>query len=232
MPLLVADSVAKSFGSRRVLSSASLRAEHGQIRALLGRNGIGKSTLIKIACGLSEPDGGMLAWRDQRAERHHYHLLARDGLLLLPADRLLTPYGTVRRQLTLIAKTFPGGASVDAVLERLRLTAQADALAKELSGGEARRADVAAALVRAPECLIADEVFRDLSPLDAELVGSTLREMAAAGTAIVITGHELPFVLGFADHITWCTDGTTYEIGTPAEAERDERLQRGLFGRY
>jgi ABC-type multidrug transport system ATPase subunit len=232
MPLLVADSVAKSFGSRRVLSSASLRAEHGQIRALLGRNGIGKSTLIKIACGLSEPDGGMLAWRDQRAERHHYHLLARDGLLLLPADRLLTPYGTVRRQLTLNAKTFPGGASVDAVLERLRLTAQADALAKELSGGEARRADVAAALVRAPECLIADEVFRDLSPLDAELVGSTLREMAAAGTAIVITGHELPFVLGFADHITWCTDGTTYEIGTPAEAERDERLQRGLFGRY
>lgn len=231
MPLLVADSIAKSFGTRRVLSSASLRAVEGEIRAVVGRNGIGKSTLLKIACGLADPDGGMLEWKGQRTMRHRYHELARDGLLLLPSDRLLTPYGTVRRQLELMAATFPGGAPVSEVIERLRLGPLADQLSKELSGGERRRADIAAAMVRAPRCLIADEVFRDLSPIDAELVGSVLREMAARGTAIVITGHELVFVLGFADHVTWCTDGTTCEIGSPAQAERHERLQRGLYGR-
>ena len=231
MPLLIADSIAKSFGERRVLSSASLRAVPGQIRALVGRNGIGKSTLIRIACGLDSPDGGMLEWLGTRAERHHHHRLAREGLMLLPSDRLLTPYATVRRQLDLIARTYPGGAALDEVLARLRLTAVADQLCRELSGGERRRADIAAALVRSPRCLIADEVFRDLSPIDAELVGTVLAEMAAAGTAVVITGHELVFVLGFATHVTWCTDGTTYEIGSPAEAEHHERLQRGLYGR-
>jgi ABC-type multidrug transport system ATPase subunit len=228
--VLLADSIAKSFGERRVLSAASLRATSGEVRALLGRNGVGKSTLLRIAAGLDSPDGGMIAWRERRFERTDYPTMAREGLLVLPGDGLLSPAGTVRRQLELFARTFPGGPSVNVVLERMRLTEHADSLFQTLSGGERRRAEIAAALVRAPTCLFADEVFRDLAPVDADFVGGVLREMAAGGCAIVITGHELAFVLEYADHVTWCTSGTTYEIGPPAVAREHDALRRGLLG--
>lgn len=230
MEILRADSIAKSFAGRRVLSAATLRATRGEVRALLGRNGVGKSTLMRIAAGLDSPDGGMIAWGAQRLECGHYPTMAREGLFMLPTDGALGRSASVRRQLTLFGQTYPGGAPVAEALERLRLDGCADQPLRELSGGERKRAELAAALVRAPSCLLADEVFRDLAPIDADMIGAELRTLARGGCAVVMTGHELPFMLAYADHITWCTSGTTYEIGSPDAAEQHDALQRGLLG--
>lgn len=229
MALLTADSIGKRFGSRRVLTAASIRVMAGETRALVGRNGAGKSTLLRIAAGLIAPDHGVIIWRDERMQRSHLARLARTGLLFLPSDGLLAPAGRLGEQLQLVADTFGSGNPNDA-MRTMRLESCATQFVHQLSGGERRRADLAVALVRSPACLLADEVFRDVAPLDCELIGQTLRALAANGCAILVTGHELPFVMRFADQITWCMAGTTHELGSPAEAERSDAFRAAYLG--
>lgn len=228
-PVLLADCVAKSFGRRRVLSSASLRAFPGTVRALLGRNGEGKSTLLKIAVGWMQPDSGTVFFLGEPHERAALARFAHQGLCYLPDGGLLSPMLSVRRQLDFFAARFPGG-DMDRAVETTRMRELLDRHPSSLSGGERRRADLAAALVRRPVCLIADEPYRGLSPLDAELLTNALRSLAESGCAVVATGHEAPTLMAAADHITWCTDGTTYELGGRDAAVSDERFVRGYLG--
>lgn len=118
-----------------------------------------------------------------------------------------------------------GGRSHDGI------SACIDARPPKLSGGELRRADVAAALVRRPRCLLADEPLRGIAPIDAEALMHAFRAMARAGCAVVVTGHDVETLLDGADHITWSTSGTTYEIGTPEMARHHEGLRVGYLGR-
>ena len=96
--VLAAECVAKSFGARRVLTAASLRAVSGETRALVGRNGEGKSTLLKIAAGILRPDGGAVLLDGERRLDHSFASLARAGLFYLPDHGLLSPAFSVRRR--------------------------------------------------------------------------------------------------------------------------------------
>jgi ABC-type branched-subunit amino acid transport system ATPase component len=89
---------------------------------------------------------------------------------------------------------------------------------------------LAAVLVRRPTCLLADEPYRGLAPHDAEVLTAALRALTAAGVAVVVTGDEVPTLLEAADHITWCTSGTTYELGPPAVAVQHEAFRREYLG--
>lgn len=208
-----------------MLSAGSLRVVPGQLRALFGRNGAGKSTLLKIAVGWIQPDSGTVFYRGEPLEHASLPALARRGLCYMPDEGLLSAAFTVRQQLQFFARQFPGGDSVAAV-ERTRIRALLDKRPSALSGGERRRVDLAAVLLRQPLCLVADEPYRGIAPLDAEVVTAAFRDLAAAGCAVMVTGHETPTLLAAADHITWCTDGTTYELGGRAAAEANERFKR------
>jgi ABC-type multidrug transport system ATPase subunit len=228
-PLLTADSVAKSYGSRRILASATLRAEAGQLRVLFGRNGIGKSTLLKIAAGRIAPDGGTVQFAGRAYLRAHHAELAKQGLFYLPDHDLLSRAYTVRVQLEMLRRQFDGG-DVEAAAERVGIRAQLDKRPTRLSGGELRRAELAAVIVRQPRCLLADEPYRGISPKDAAAMTAVLQSLAVSGTAVLITGHEVPTLLAAADHISWCTNGTTYELGPPAEAVTHDAFRREYLG--
>ncbi len=228
-PILVADCVAKCFGERRVLSSASLRAEPGQVRVLFGRNGCGKSTLLRIASGLTQPDSGTVHFDGVPLERARLSVLAPAGLFFLPDHDLLSPRFTVRTHLDIVARRFANGTTDDAAA-LVGLTERLDQYPHQLSGGETRRAELAVALVRGPRCLLADEPFRGVAPLDAEILTGVFRELAQRGCAVVFTGHEVHTLLAAADHVTWCTDGTTYELGPPAAAREHARFRDLYLG--
>ena len=228
-PMLVADSIGKRFGARRVLTAASIRVVPEEIRALVGRNGAGKSTLLRIAAGLDVADHGVIIWSGQRMLRSRLARLARTGLLFLPSDGLLAPARRLGVQLQLVADTFGTGSTADAI-QAMRLESVVTQQVHQLSGGERRRADVAVALIRQPSCLLADELFRDSSPLDCELIGQTLQSLAQKGCAIMVTGHELLFLMRYADHVTWCTTGTTHELGSPEDAERNDAFRADFLG--
>jgi ABC-type lipopolysaccharide export system ATPase subunit len=110
------------------------------------------------------------------------------------------------------------------------IAALLDAKPHELSSGERRRAELAFGILRRPLCLLADEPLRNVSPIDADALLRAFVALARQGCAVVITGHETPAILGAADHITWCTAGTTYEMGPPFMARNDERFVRDYLG--
>lgn len=230
-PILVADCIAKSFGDRRVLTSATLRAVPGELRVLFGRNGIGKSTLLKIAAGWLRPDSGNVRFASQAYLSVGLTRLAAAGLFYLPDHDFLSTAFTVRRQLEMVRRQF-GGGDVEEAAERLGVAAQLDQFPFTLSGGELRRAELAAILVRRPRCLLADEPYRGVTPKDAELLTQTFKDLASGGMAIVVTGHEVPTLLAAADHVSWCTSGTTYELGPPAEAVQSGAFRREYLGRW
>ncbi len=227
--MLVADSIAKSFGERRILTAATLRATAGEVRVLFGRNGIGKSTLMKIAVGRDQPDGGSVRFAGRARISVSLPVLAREGLFYLADEELFASAYTLRRQLSFLRDAFAGG-TVESAAARTGVSHVLDRLPHELSGGERRRAELAAILVRQPTCLVADEPYRGIAPKDAEVLSSLFRELAASGCAVVLSGHEIHTLLDVADHVTWCTAGTTYELGPPREAEKHEQFRREYLG--
>jgi ABC-type branched-subunit amino acid transport system ATPase component len=142
---------------------------------------------------------------------------------------LLSHAFTLRRQLEMIRRQYDG-LSPDDAARRTGIDAHLDKRPGALSGGELRRAELAAVLVRRPRCLLADEPYRGIAPKDADVLTSVLRDITAAGAAVVVTGHEVPTLLSAADHVTWCVSGTTYELGDPELASADERFRREYLG--
>lgn len=225
--MLVADSIGKRYGARWVLRAASLRVLPGQVRVLIGRNGQGKSTLLKVAAGVLTPDHGVVQCDGEALLRPRLPDLARRGLFLLPDHDLLSHAFTVREHLDMMAGTFGSGAW-DEIVERLALGMHLDKRPHQLSGGETRRAELAVAMVRRPRFLLADEPLRGIAPIDTDVLLGVCRSLAARGCGVILTGHEVGALLDFADHVTWCTDGTTYELGPPGVAVQEERF-RGMY---
>ena len=228
-PILVADCVTRSFDGRRVLSSASLRGVSGELRVVFGRNGIGKSTLLRIAAGLLAADSGSVHFSGRAYYAPRFDRLAADGLFFLPDHDLLSNAFTLRHQLEMFRERFAGADVLDCAT-RMGVEAHLDKRPDALSGGELRRAELAAVFVRRPSCLLADEPYRGIAPVDHDRLTSALRELASDGVAVVVTGHEVPTLLEAADHITWCTSGTTYELGAPAVARQHEGFRRDYLG--
>lgn len=229
-PLLIADCVSKSFRGRRILSAGSLRAVPGELRVLLGRNGAGKSTLLKIAAGWIQPDSGSVRFGGTAYLSVRLPSLAEHGLFYVPDHDLFSSAFPVRTQLEMIRRQFDGGDIAAAAAEVGLAANLLDRRPFQLSGGERRRAEIAAILVRRPRCVLADEPFRGVAPKDAEDMTRLLKELAHAGMAVVVTGHEVPTLLAAADHVTWCTAGTTYELGPPAAAALHESFRREYLG--
>lgn len=228
-PLLVADCVSKTYRGRRILSAGSIRGVAGELRVLLGRNGTGKSTLLKIAAGWIQPDSGVVSFDGVSYLTARLPDLAARGLFYWPDQDLLSNAFSVRRHLEMFRRQYDG-SDIEAAMEVVGLPGKLDVHPYSLSGGERRRAELAAILVRQPTCLLADEPFRGIAPVDAEAMTKVLQTLAAAGTAVVITGHEVPTLLAAADHVTWCTAGTTYELGSPVTAQAHDAFRREYLG--
>jgi ABC-type multidrug transport system ATPase subunit len=224
-PYLLADCVSKRFGERQVLSAGSLRAQAGQVRVMFGRNGVGKSTLLKIAVGIVRADAGMVHVAGAPVLVPSLARLAHAGVFYLPDHELLSASMTLGTQLRLFERRF-GARTAHEAARFARVEEFMDALPSSLSGGELRRAELSLALARRPKCLLADEPFRGIAPVDQEFLGELFRGMAADGCAVVVTGHEIGALMAVADHITWCTSGTTYELGTPRQARAHEAFSR------
>ncbi|MBA2688334.1 MAG: ATP-binding cassette domain-containing protein, partial [Gemmatimonadaceae bacterium] len=159
--------MSKTFGVRRVLTSASLRAVPGELRVLFGRNGEGKSTLLRIAAGIIAPDSGAVRFRENVRLSWRLDQLAAEGLFFLPDYDLFSRAFSVRSQLTMIQRRYNGGDVVEAA-ERMGVGEHLNKKPYEMSGGELRRMEVAAVFVRRPVCFLADEPYRGVAPVIAE----------------------------------------------------------------
>ena len=224
-----ADSISKAFGARTLLKAASIWAHEGRITALLGRNGCGKTTLLRIGAGLLPADQGAIHFAGRVYLRPRLPELARLGLFYLPDRNLRSRRLTLRQQIRAAEWHF-GAERASGIIERLELGPRLDRRSLQLSGGERRRAEIALAWVCAPQCLLADEPFVGIDPGDRELIAEVLRELTREGCALVISGHEVSRLLEIADDVVWMTAGTTHGLGSPEAAVRNDQFRREYLG--
>jgi ABC-type multidrug transport system ATPase subunit len=227
--LFTADSLGVSFRDRVILKAASVWARMGSITVLLGRNGCGKTTLIRAALGLGPRDFGFVRFAGRTWERPHLPALARLGLFYLPDRGLLSWRRSVNWHLKALEQSLVepidlGRAGALGIESLGRRTARA------LSGGERRRVELALALLRRPDCLIADEPLAELSPADRRKVAIALRQLADGGCAVIATGHEIDDLLELGDVIVWMSAGTTHWLGTADEARSHSQFRLEYLG--
>lgn len=229
--ILRADSIGKAFGGRHVLKAAYFEVRAGEAVGVVGRNGAGKSTLLKIAAGWLAPDHGLVEFRGKRYVRPPAAQLARAGLLYLPVDRsVLSPVFTLGQHLDALEHRFGRTSHRAGTLEALGISHLQGVLTSTLSDGERRRAELAVAVLRRPRCLLLDEPFRGVDPVDREVITEILHGLTESGSGLAITGHEMESVLGAAQLILWVREGSTELLGSPANATAHWRFRRDYLG--
>lgn len=197
-PALALSGVVKSYGhTTRALDGVDLDAVAGRVLALLGPNGAGKSTLVSLAAGLTRPDAGSVRVLGQDPAASGARVRRQIGLA--PQEIGVYPQLTVTTNLRAFAELHgcrPRAARERAaeLLEPFALTELADRPAGRLSGGEQRRLHAAIALVNRPRLVILDEPTAGADPSTREHILQAVRDLAAAGTAVVYTTHYLPEV--------------------------------------
>jgi lipopolysaccharide export system ATP-binding protein len=228
--VLVADGIGKTFGRKTVLKAASFSAPAGTITALMGRNGTGKSTMLRIAAGLVRADYGRVLWKGRFVERPSLSMLARDGLMYSAQGSALTRIFTLGQHLDAFVSVHGGGDRVDKTLAELRLGDLVDHRPARMSGGERQRASLGLAMVRAPTCLLMDEPFAGVAPLDRPLIARGLELMKGQGTAIVISGHDVEDLFAVADQVIWVVAGTSHWLGRPKDAREHPQFRSEFLG--
>jgi len=194
--------VEKRFGAVRALAGVSLEVHQGEFFALLGPNGAGKTTLISALAGLAIPDSGSLAVMGHDVARDFRE--ARRAVGIVPQEIVFDPFFTVRETLAIQSGYFglrDNRAWIDELLERLALTAKANANMRALSGGMKRRVMVAQALVHRPPVIVLDE---PTAGVDVELrrdMWALVRTLREEGVTIILTTHYIEEAEEMADRI-------------------------------
>jgi polar amino acid transport system ATP-binding protein len=224
MTLLEVEGLRKAYGDKVVLRDIELTVEAGDVVCLIGSSGSGKSTLLRCLNLLETVDDGAIFFEgeeitdpkvDARGVRR------RMGMVFQAYN--LFPHLTVLDNVTLAPRRVHGvgraaaEAAARDLLNRFGLGDKADAHPDQLSGGQQQRAAIVRALATGPSLVLLDEVT---SALDPELVGEVLdivRDMAAAGTTLVLATHEMAFARDVATRVCFLHDGAILEQGPPAE---------------
>ena len=242
-PMVKAEQVCKSFGSLRVLKGIDLEVAAGEVLCLVGPSGSGKSTFLRcinhlerVDAGRLYVDGDLVGYREKGdklyeiSPRHaarqrrdigmvfqHFNLFLHRTALENVIEAPMLVKGESRAEATERARD---------LLERVGLSAKADAYPAQLSGGQQQRVAIARALAMEPKLMLFDE---PTSALDPELVGEVLgvmRDLAAAGMTMVVVTHEMGFAREVADTIAFMDDGVVVEAGRPSEVLRAPTHQR------
>lgn len=216
-PLLVAEEASKAYGDLVALQPVSLTIADGESVALVGHNGSGKSTFLRLASGLLELSGGSVTIDGAPAGS----IEARTLTSFLPDDPVLYDDLSVREHLAYVAALHGVDATesdVDDLLERLGLIHRADDLPARFSRGLRQKTSIALGLIRPFKLLLVDEPFVGLDATGKEALLGVLDELKSMGTTIVVATHEP----GFVERVSRCIalrDGEVVHDGTATAAD-------------
>ncbi len=210
----------KSFGEKKVLTGLSFRAEGGKAFGLLGRNGAGKTTSIRILMGVFPADSGEVLIDGKPID------YKRVGLGYLPEERGLYPKKKIIDQLVYFAE-LKGMRAADAVsacdrwLRRLEMTEYRDKRLDVLSKGNQQKIQLVTALAHDPDIIILDEPFSGLDPVNAMLLKDVVKEEIARGKIVLFSSHQMSYIEEFCDSIAIINKGEVAITGDLAEIKRD-----------
>jgi branched-chain amino acid transport system ATP-binding protein len=232
MTLLDVDDIHTYYEHSHILQGVSLRAEGGQVTALLGRNGVGKTTLIRSVIGFTPPRSGSIRFAGEPIERLPSHAIARRGVGLVPQGRRIFPSLTVEENLRIGGLPGRSGRwSLDAVYELFpRLRERTGNYGDELSGGEQQMLAIGRALMSNPVLLLLDEPSEGLAPLIVRELERTMGRLKETGLAIVLVEQNLPLALAVADTAYIISKGRVVFHGDPDIIRTDDEVRTTYLG--
>jgi len=223
-----------SYGASQVLFGIDLEIDAGEAVALLGRNGMGKTTTVRSIMGLTRCSRGQIMFRGERIETRAADRIARAGIALVPEGRQIFPNLTVRENLVAFAANRSGrddawtAEKVFGVFENLRQ--RQDRLGNQLSGGEQQMLAIGRALVTNPHLLILDEATEGLAPLVREEIWRCLGRLRAEGQALLVIDKYVERLVRLADRHVILERGRVAWRGTSAELDANRELWHRYLG--
>jgi len=231
--LLAATGIHAYYGASHVLHGVDFQIARGEAVALMGRNGMGKTTLLRSLMGLVPPRQGRVLLDGADVTGARPHRLARLGVAMVPEGRGIFPGLTVREHLVMAARGGPNGRNdwgLAEVLESFpRLAERLHHAGTQLSGGEQQMLAIGRALVTNPDLLILDEATEGLAPLIARDIWAILRRIRSTDIAVVVVDKNHRAVTALADRAMVLVKGEVVFSGTTAAlAATPELLRRHL----
>jgi branched-chain amino acid transport system ATP-binding protein len=232
--MLAVEDIHTYYGESYVLQGISLAVERGRIAAVLGRNGVGKTTLIRSIIAFTPPRRGRVVFDGKDVTHWPSYRIGMSGMGLVPQGRRIFPSLSVRENLEIAARGTSADAtawSIDSALalfpalrERLRNGAGT------LSGGEQQMLTVARALVGNPRLLLMDEPTEGLSPQIVGELKQLVQRLRDSGLAILLVEQNIEFALALADTVSVMDKGKIVWHGLPRDLAADEGVQKTYLG--
>jgi branched-chain amino acid transport system ATP-binding protein len=229
-PVLALDDIRAGYGRAVVLDGVSLAVPDGASLAILGRNGVGKTTLLLTIMGYTDVQRGHVRWQGRDITRMQPHLRARAGLGWVAQEREIFPSLSVEENLTVASR--PGRWDLAAVYGLFpRLQERRSNMGNHLSGGEQQMLAVARALMTNPKILLLDEPLEGLAPIIVDELTDAIRRMAAnEGMAFVLVEQHGNIALSLTDEAVVLERGTIVHRARSAELLADETALDRLVG--
>jgi branched-chain amino acid transport system ATP-binding protein len=202
--LLELENVAASYGDLQALFGVTLRVQAGEIVTLIGANGAGKTTILRVICGIKHPSAGALRFAGTDVSHTAAHRMVALGVSHVPEGRQVFPFLTVRENLLLGAYTPRARAGMKRCLEEQlalfpRLSERMNQLAGTLSGGEQQMVAIARGLMSQPKLLLLDEPSLGLAPKVVDEVFDKIQEIRSTGVSMLIVEQNVVSGLNIAD---------------------------------
>ncbi|MGE0499337.1 MAG: ABC transporter ATP-binding protein [Rhizobiaceae bacterium] len=214
MMLLFVEGLTAYYGASQALFGVDLAVAEGEVVALMGRNGMGKTTTIRSLLGLTRSASGSVRFADRDVTGQPAHRIARLGIGLVPEGRRCFRNLTVRENLLAAAR--PGAWTVQSVTGLFpRLAERLGQLAGTLSGGEQQMLAIGRALMTNPRLLVLDEATEGLAPVIRRDIWTAIRQLKADGQAILVVDKTLAELLPVADRAFVLEKGATVWSGSP-----------------
>jgi len=239
-PLLSVRGIHTYYGDCYVLQGLDLELREGTIVAILGRNGMGKTTLVRSVAGLTPPRAGEVTFKGRSLRGRPAFAIAQAGMAIVPQGRRIFRSLTVRENLLLPTSALAGRRAAarngqrrwdlaGVLAEFPQLAERVDHLGGSLSGGEQQMLAIGRALMANPDLILMDEPSEGLAPRLVQQVGGIMRGLRAHGHAILLVEQNLALALEVADDLYVIASGQFVFRGTPGELARaTEVLDRHL----
>jgi branched-chain amino acid transport system ATP-binding protein len=216
------------YGESYVLQGISLTVKEGSVAALLGRNGMGKTTTIRSIIGFTPPRRGILRFKGKDITNLRPYQIAQMGIGLVPQGRHIFPSLSVKENLTMAARTGGGnqGWSLDRVYSYFPILRERSNLKGNLlSGGEQQMLAIGRALMTNPDLLLMDEPSEGLAPLMVLKIGQIIGQLKESGFSILLVEQNYPMALRIADYAYIISKGVIVHESTIEELRKDEEIR-------
>lgn len=231
MSMLQVQDIHTYYGHSYVLQGVSLTVERGAVVALLGRNGVGKTTLIRSISGLTPCRRGSILFQGTDITHMPPHRIARLGIGLVPQGRRIFPSLTVAETFQVASRARARGWTKEKVVASFPLLGERwDSRAGKLSGGEQQMLATARALLGNPQFLLMDEPTEGLGPLLVREMASIIQQLKAEGLSILLVEQNLAFALALADYAYVMSKGRIVHEAPAAQLWQDAEVKARYLG--